>query len=251
MLFSCSALAQVDEAAARQLFDRINQARAEAGLGELQWDDHLASAAIPHAQLMAQKQQLSHQFPGEAPVRQRINATGLRSDASGENVALGPDVDNLFQGWMHSPPHRANILNSKYNVSAIAVVRQGDSLWAVQEFARRVADYSEQEVETIVGTQLTRARAEAGLSGLTQTNAPDVRSAACDMAQRGQMQASSLVRRWSNVRSVFTFTTAEPQRLPKDLARTAPDARSFAVGSCFGRNAKYPEGTNWIVVAFY
>lgn len=147
-------------------------------------------------------------------------------------------------------PHRANILDPRYNASAIAVVRQGDSLWAVQEFARRVTDYSDKEVETIVGTQLTRVRAEAGLSGLTQTNAPEVRTAACDMAQRGQMQASTFVRRWTNVRSVFTFTTAEPQKLPKGLARTAPDARSFAVGSCFGKNAKYPEGTNWIVVAF-
>ncbi len=251
LLLSGAAFAQVDEAAGHQLFDRINQARSQAGVGELQWDDRLAAAALPHAQLMAQKQQLSHQFRGEPAVRQRIIATGLHSDASGENVALGPDVDNLFEGWMHSPPHRANILNPKYNASAIAVVRQGDSLWAVQEFARRVTDYSDKEVETIVGTQLTRARAEAGLSGLTQTSAPEVRAAACDMAQRGQMQASNLVRRWTNVRSVFTFTTAEPQKLPEGLARTAPDARSFAVGSCFGKTAKYPGGTNWIVVAFY
>ena len=160
-------------------------------------------------------------------------------------------MDSLFHGWMRSPPHRANILDPKYNAGAIAVVRHGDSLWAVQDFARRVATYSNQEVETIVGTQLTRARAQAGLSDLKQATAPDVRAAACDMAQRGQMEASTLVRRLSNVRSVFTFTASEPQKLPQGLARTAPDASSFAVGSCFGKNAKFPEGTNWVVVAFY
>ena len=246
-----AAFAQADDPAARQLFDRINQARSQAGLGELRWDDKLAAAALPHARQMAAKQQLSHQFPGEPAVRQRLIAAGVHSDASGENVAFGPDVDNLFNGWMHSPPHRANILDPKYNASAIAVVRRGDSLWAVQDFAREVATYSDREVETIVGTQLTRARAEAGLGDVKQADKPDVRAAACDMAQRGQMEANAFVRRLSNVRSVFTFTSSEPQKLPQGLARSAPDATSFAVGSCYGKNSRSPEGTNWVVVAFY
>ncbi len=251
LLLSATAFAQVDDNAAHQLFDRINQARSQAGLGELRWDDQLSAVAIPHAQLMARKQQLSHQFSGEAPVRQRIIASGVRSNTSGENVAFGPNVDNLFNGWMNSPPHRANILDPKYNVSAIALVRRGDSLWAVQDFAREVASYSDQEVETIVGTQLTRERAQAGLGDLKQADAPDVHAAACDMAQRGQMEASTLVRRLSDVQSVFTFTASEPQKLPTGLVRTAPGAHSFAVGSCFGKNTKFPEGTNWVVVAFY
>lgn len=251
LLLSCVAFAQVDDAAAHQLFDRINQARQQAGLGELQWDDHLASAALSHAQLMAQKQQLAHQFPGESPVRQRIIASGLRTDASGENVAFGPDVENLFNGWMGSPPHRANILDSKYNAGAIAVVRRGESLWAVQDFARRVATYSDREVETIVATQLTRARTQAGLGDARLASTPEVHAAACQMAQRGDMQASNFVHQLKDVRSVFTFTASEPQKLPAGLARTAPGATSFAVGSCFGKTEKFPEGTNWVVVAFY
>ncbi len=250
-LVSCTAFAQVDDAAAHQLFDRVNQARSQAGVGELRWDDKLAAAAAPHAQQMARQQQLSHQFPGEPPVRQRIISSGVRSNTSGENVAFGPDVDNLFNGWMNSPPHRANILEPKSNAGAIAVVRRGDSLWAVQDFAREVASYSDKEVETIVGTQLTRERAQAGLGDLKQANAPAVHAAACDMAQRGQMEASTLVRHLNDVQSVFTFTASEPQKLPAALVRTAPAARSFAVGSCFGKNAKFPEGTNWVVVAFY
>src|SRR5512142_1669414 len=124
LLLPLAALAQVDEAAARQLFERINQARAAAGL--------------PHAHEMARREQLSHQFPGEPPVRKRIIGSGIRSDASGENVAFGPDVDNLFNGWMEAEPQRANIFDPKYNASAIAIVRQGESLWAVQDFARKV-----------------------------------------------------------------------------------------------------------------
>lgn len=246
-----AAFAQVDEGAARQLFERINLARAEAGVGQLEWDERLAAVARPHAEAMARREQLSHQFQGEPAVRKRIIASGLRTDASGENVAFGPDVEILFNGWMESAPHRANILDPKYNASAIAVVRRGESLWAVQDFARKVASYSDNEVESIVGSQLARARAEAGLAELRQAHAPDVHTAACDMAERGQMQASTLVRRWEDVRSVFTFTAAEPQKLPQDLISTAPDAKAFAVGSCFGKNEKYPEGTNWVVVAFY
>lgn len=251
LLLPLAALAQVDEAAARQLFERINQARAQAGIGKLEWDEQLAAVALPHAHEMARREQLSHQFPGEPAVRKRIIGSGIRSDASGENVAFGPDVDNLFNGWMESAPHRANILDPKYNASAIAIVRQGESLWAVQDFARKVASYSDNEVESIIGAQLVRARSQAGLAELTPAHAPDLHAAACDMAERGQMQASTLVRRWKEVRSVFTFTASEPQKLPQDLVRTAPDAKAFAVGACFGKTAKYPEGTNWVVVAFY
>ncbi len=251
LLLPLLASAQVDEAAARQLFDLLNQERSKVGAGELQWDDKLAAVAVQHAQLMAEHKQLSHQFPGEPPLKQRLIATGLHFNSSGENVALAQWVRDLHEDWMLSPPHRANMLHQDYNAVGIGVVRRGDDLYAVQDFARRQDTMSDSEVETIVATQLTRARAQAGLDAATQVKAPEVHAAACRMAAEGKLEASSVLRRLGKLRAVFTFTAFEPQKIPPALVKIAPESKSFSVGSCFGKTAGYPEGTNWVVVAFY
>src|ERR1035437_10388517 len=67
------------------LLTLINHARTEAGLQTLQLDDRLVSAATNHAHIMAQKGQLSHQFPGEQDLTGRL-APQVRLDQAGENV---------------------------------------------------------------------------------------------------------------------------------------------------------------------
>ena len=245
------AFAQVDEDAAHQLFDRLNQERSKAGVAELQWDDRLAATADQHAQLMAGRKQLSHQFSGEASVKERIVATGLRFNSSGENVAMAPDVDTLHADWMLSPPHRANMLDPRYNAVGIGVVSRGDELYAEQDFARRQNAMSDEAVESVIATQLTRARAQAGLPAPTWVKSPEIHAAACRMSADGQMEASAIVGKLTKVRSVFTFTIFEPQKIPPALVKTSPASTTFAVGSCFGKTPNYPEGTNWVVVAFY
>jgi len=251
LLVSAAAFAQVDEDAARQLFDRLNQERSKAAVGELRWDDKLADVAVQHAQLMAERKRLSHQFPGEPAVRERFIAAGLRFSSSGENVALAPTVDTLHADWMLSAPHRANLLDPRYNAVGIGVVRRGDQLYAVQDFARRQDVMSDEEVETIIATQLTRARAQAGASTPTLVKSPEVHTAACRMASDGHIESAAIIRKMAAVHSVYTFTIFEPQKIPEGLIKTAPEAKSFAVGSCFGKTEDYPEGTNWVVVAFY
>src|SRR6266849_2979827 len=51
--------------AEQALFDSANRERIAQGLSPLKWDNTLALAARKHALLMAQKNYLSHQFPGE------------------------------------------------------------------------------------------------------------------------------------------------------------------------------------------
>src|SRR5689334_24614455 len=84
----------LDAAAEHELFDQTNQARAQAGLAALSWDDGLANAARDHAQAMAAQGQLSHQLPGESALAQRIAAnTALHLDRAGENVAQAAEAD--------------------------------------------------------------------------------------------------------------------------------------------------------------
>jgi uncharacterized protein YkwD len=54
-----------DSSSAQELFQLVNRDRVEAGLPALVWDDRLAAATQKHAQLMAGRNQLTHQFLGE------------------------------------------------------------------------------------------------------------------------------------------------------------------------------------------
>ncbi len=97
------------------LFDDANRERTQRGLSPLKWDAQLAAAAQQHASLMAQQNTLSHQLPGEPEPTARARAAGARFSALAENVADGPSVGEIHEGWMNSPPHRKNLLDPELN----------------------------------------------------------------------------------------------------------------------------------------
>jgi hypothetical protein len=136
-----------DDDPARRIFDLTNQDRQEQGLPLLKWDDGLAAAARAHAQRMAQDGHLSHQFPGEAPLLQRAADAGAHFQAIAENVATAPDAQGVENAWMHSTPHRTNILDPKMNALGVGVVASGGVLYAVEDFAQAAEALSPQQAE--------------------------------------------------------------------------------------------------------
>src|SRR5437667_6206991 len=115
-----------DPAAERKLLELANQARIQAGLTPLRTDEGLTEAAREHAAAIAERQQLSHQLPGEAPLAQRLTAsTNLHLERGGENVATAATVDQIYASLMRSAPHRENLLNPSFNVAGFGVVRNG------------------------------------------------------------------------------------------------------------------------------
>ena len=108
--------------AERALLDAANRERTALGLQPLRWDDALAAAAREHALRMAQRNTLSHQLPGELPLQDRARLAGARYTLIAENVAEGPTPDMIHSSWMHSPPHRANLLDPELTTVGIAVV---------------------------------------------------------------------------------------------------------------------------------
>ena len=103
-----------DPAAERKLLDLANQARIQAGLTPLRTDEGLTEAAREHAAAIAERQQLSHQLPGERPLAQRLTAsTNLHLERGGENVATAATVDQIYASLMRSAPHRENLLNHR------------------------------------------------------------------------------------------------------------------------------------------
>jgi uncharacterized protein YkwD len=140
--------------AARQVFDLTNADRQEQGLPALQWNDALAAAAQAHAERMAQEGALSHQYAGEPPLMQRAAQVGAHFEAIAENVAAAPDPEAVEQAWMHSTPHRTNILDPKMNALGIGIVARGGNLYAVEDFAQASQTMSPQQVEQSVQQML-------------------------------------------------------------------------------------------------
>lgn len=253
-LVTVSATAQqYDEAAELQLFQLVNHERAKTGAPALKWDERLQRAAREHAALMAEKQQLSHQFPGEPAMHKRLAATGIRLNNDAENVAMDDDtVQRAHQGLMGSPPHRANILNPEYNAAGIGVVRQGRTLWVTEDFAHELPERSSGEAEEIIAAAWQRERSKANLPPATRIRVPQVRDMACGMARRGRLDTRAPLA-LAEVRSDVAFTQTEPEQLPSSALKMAhdPNIRRFAVGACFARNETYPAGTFWVVMTFY
>ena len=230
----------------------INRDRSEARLPELEWNEWLAQAARTHAAEMAHRRRLSHQFEGEPGMRDRIAATPLRFDASAENVALGLTTPEINDDWMHSAGHRANILDPKYNAIGIAVVRSGDRLYAVTDFAHAVPALSASDLEEAVATAINQVRMRKKQPPLVRQQDPELRRYACAMARDDRVSANALLGQ-PNVSASLAFTDPDPANFGSHFRNVAnvATARSYAVGACSARSATYPEGTNWVVVAFY
>jgi uncharacterized protein YkwD len=142
--------------AAEQLFFRgANAERSARGLPAYNWDETLAVAARKHALLMAKSEELSHQLPGEPPLDERAAEAGARFSSVGENVAIGTDAPGIQDGWMNSPGHRANILNSHFTAVGIAVVESDGELYAVEDFSKAVERLSVEQQEARVAALLT------------------------------------------------------------------------------------------------
>jgi uncharacterized protein YkwD len=132
-----------------------NRDRTAQGLQPLQWSPALAAAAQTHAEAMAQAGTLSHQLPGEQNVADRAAHDGAHFQSVAENIAYGPSPATIEHEWMHSVPHRANILDPRMNSIGVGLVSAGGTLWAVEDFADAMTQMDPSAVEAEVGQELS------------------------------------------------------------------------------------------------
>lgn len=234
-----------------RLLDLANQSRRQAGAPPLTLDPGLSRAARIHAQAMVDARQLSHQFTGEPSLPQRLaDRTSLQLDQEGENVALDYNADDGHNHLMHSPPHRANLLNPAYNVVGLGVVRGGDRLYIVQDFGHALPSYSLPEVKEQVASAVNLIRNQLRLSNLARQDLTTADDAACSMAQADKL-GTSPVHALANRFTVLTYTSLHPETLPAEAnhAIASHNLRSFYVGACYSRTETYPTGVYWVVLA--
>jgi uncharacterized protein YkwD len=98
------------------------------------WNDKLAAAAMKHSKDMAGNVFLDHTGSDGSSPDDRIKAAGYSSMVWGENIAMGyVSAESVVDGWMVSPGHCANIMNSEYTEigAASAIMDCGYVYWTL------------------------------------------------------------------------------------------------------------------------
>lgn len=100
-----------------------NSYRANNGLSGLGLNAKLNNAAMAKAQDMFADNYWAHTAPDGTTGWSFISAAGYNYTVAGENLAKGfYTSDAVIDGWMASPTHRDNVLNSQYKEVGYAVV---------------------------------------------------------------------------------------------------------------------------------
>ena len=104
------------------LIEIVNNHRSGLGCPALIWHSKLAGVAQDHSIDMNEHGYLSHEnLQGQSPF-DRMNANDLQYTAAAENVALNSQgAQAVFDAWMESPGHKANIENCTYTHHGIGL----------------------------------------------------------------------------------------------------------------------------------
>lgn len=229
---------QPHNVAEQYLFLSANQERAAHGVAPLRWDETLYRAACRHAEEMAARETIAHQYVGEPELAARAQATGAHFSVVAENVAEAPTAVLIHQGWMASEHHRDNLLDPRLDRIAIRVLMRNHELYAVEDFDRAVLHLSFSEQEQTV------ARLLGDASALEVGTASDQARQTCELDTGYAMGP----RPWF----VMRFTTASLEALPQELLRKIGTGRyrQAQVGACPLRESGSFAGYNIAVLLF-
>ncbi len=110
-------------AAENRLVGLHNESRTQRGLEPLCVNPTLTEAARAHSRDMIEGDYFAHATPGGATLGDRLKRFGYTPEGYrfwkvGGNIAwhsgAEPQPENMFEGWMNSPPHRHNILEEDF-----------------------------------------------------------------------------------------------------------------------------------------
>jgi uncharacterized protein YkwD len=104
----------------------LNKERTSRGIRKLRDDRRLSLASQRHANDMSRRNYFAHgDFVGRIKAARYLK--GARGYTLGENIAWGSwdyaTPANIVDGWMHSPGHRANILNGRFHEIGLGIAR--------------------------------------------------------------------------------------------------------------------------------
>jgi uncharacterized protein YkwD len=130
---------------ARAVRCELNQERLSHGLRTLRHDESLALAARRFSGAMVRQRFFDHVSPDGSTLGTRLSAAGFRmAGGAGETIGWGSGAQArpaaIVAAWMASPPHRAIILDGRFDVVGLGVapgspVGAGGSATVTADFA--------------------------------------------------------------------------------------------------------------------
>jgi len=127
--------AVVDSSLEIKMIELVNKDRSEHGLSPLIRDEELTKVARQHSRDMFVRGYFSHGTPDGKDPFDRMKANDIHFITAGENIALAQTISIAQYGFMHSPGHRANILNPAFGHIGIGILDGGIfGLMISQEF---------------------------------------------------------------------------------------------------------------------
>ncbi len=106
-----------------EVFNLINAKRTANGLSPLNIDNELQNVARVKAKDMVDNNYFAHNSPTYGTPFNMMKNFGISYKTAGENIAGNSSNQGAVEAWMNSEGHRANILNSSYNYTGVAVVK--------------------------------------------------------------------------------------------------------------------------------
>jgi uncharacterized protein YkwD len=147
-----------------QFIAKMNAARQANGQRPYSVASDLTAVARAHSANMASQQSLYH--------NPSLTTDVHNWQAVGENVGEGPDVTDIHDAFMHSPEHRANILDHDFTEVGVGVsVDSQGTVWVTEDFREPMSSSS------TTSTHSTTSHTSPATSSTTSHSAPTWSSA--------------------------------------------------------------------------
>lgn len=116
----------------------VNVERAKVGLPALSYNWQLARTARIKSEDMRNNNYFSHTSPTYGSPFDMMRNFGISYTAAGENIAMGQrTAAEVMNGWMNSPGHRSNILNSSFTQIGVGYAKNSSGrIYWTQQFIR-------------------------------------------------------------------------------------------------------------------
>lgn len=241
-----------EDDAVERLFDLVNTSRRAAGLAPLAFHRGLANVARAHDEDMRAHGFVGHTSPTTGNAPDRVARAGIRTHAVLENIGQGYSPEEVHEGLMQSPGHRANIMNPDATHVGIGIVTRKDTastLYLVTQLFMRVARRIDvDDAPDRLLARIRAARAQRHLRALADDDAlAEVCADAADAffdsnASREELSArlgstaQALRLPYRRMRAVVLVTDALDQAAKLD-AFLDPDATAIGIGVAQGTRA--------------
>ena len=122
----------------QNVFEKVNEERAEQGLESYELDEELSEVARMKSQDMVDNDYFDHESPTYGSPGEMVRSEGIRYTVIGENIAVAGNINTAHAQLMASSSHRSSILNRNYTHVGIGVVEtERGGVMVTQLFGRR------------------------------------------------------------------------------------------------------------------